>query len=51
MCTLVDQAALRIQKGAGSQFDPEVAEAFLRALRRDPPWKWKGKFERATLEV
>lgn len=46
-----EEAALRIQRGAGSQFDPEVVEAFLRALRRDPPWKWKGRFERATLGV
>lgn len=37
-----EEAARRIGEGAGSQFDPEVAEAFLRAWRRGGAWvRWR----------
>lgn len=35
---LPEEALERIRRGAGSQFDPEVVEAFVRVFARKPPW-------------
>jgi Response regulator containing a CheY-like receiver domain and an HD-GYP domain len=45
-----EEAARRIQEGAGAQFDPEVAEAFLRAWRRGGAWVRRREFVSQTIE-
>lgn len=45
-----EEAAEVVRKEAGKQFDPEVAEAFLRVWRRAPTWRTKGDFTRASRE-
>jgi len=45
-----EEAARRIREGAGSQFDPEVAEAFLRAWKRGGAWVYKREFVWQTVE-
>lgn len=44
-----EEAAGVIRKGAGKQFDPEVARAFLEVWARNPAWREKGKFARASV--
>jgi HD superfamily phosphodiesterase len=45
-----EEAARRIEEGAGSQFDPEVAEAFLRVWRRGGAWVRRREFVLRTVE-
>jgi hypothetical protein len=45
-----EEAARRIREGAGGQFDPGVAEAFLRAWRRGGAWVRRREFMSQTTE-
>ena len=45
-----ERALVEIRQGAGSQFDPQVVEAFLRAMEKEPVWSEKEAFYRASLE-
>jgi HD-GYP domain-containing protein (c-di-GMP phosphodiesterase class II) len=45
-----EEAARRIEEGAGAQFDPVVAQAFLRAWRRGGAWVRRREFVSQTTE-
>lgn len=47
----VEIAVEEIVKGAGTQFDPEVVEAFLLAVRKNPVWLDRDRFVLRTMEV
>ncbi len=43
------EAALRIARGAGSQFDPKAVRAFMELLEENPPWKDRDRFVRESM--
>jgi HD-GYP domain-containing protein (c-di-GMP phosphodiesterase class II) len=44
-----EEAFARIRKESGSQFDPAVVEAFVRAWKRGEAWRERERFYRETL--